>query len=114
MTEYSEVINRLRTMSKASAALTAFFPQSNGNAMVKLLDEAADAIEELVGKTDRMRWISVEERLPEANERVLVYHGGYGITVGHRYEDGRWHIKQAYPAAPKFWMPLPEPPKEET
>lgn len=58
-------------------------------------------------------WISTKEENPTSNERVLVYHSGYGITVGFMHTWGEWDIKQAYPENPTHWMPLPEPPKEE-
>lgn len=44
---YDELITRLRDAAKVSAALAVVLPQSGGNGMVKLLDDAANAIEEL-------------------------------------------------------------------
>ena len=68
------------------------------------------------------KWISVKDRLPESDQRVLfiptcnqgsVYIGQYafvgsngGVMFAHR--DGRSRVN--YYA--KYWMPLPEPPKE--
>lgn len=70
------------------------------------------------------RWISVEERLPEADKRyggyeysaeLLVYDGlrrraAYychtsGVWYDSRYEDDTFEVTH--------WMPLPEPPKED-
>lgn len=71
------------------------------------------------------RWISVEERLPEVDKRygeyeysaeLLVYDGlrrrsAYychtsGVWYDSRYEDDTFEVTH--------YMPLPEPPKEET
>lgn len=100
-----------------------------------LLNEAADAIEELKAgekkflcnisaietenenlKRER-RWIPVTERLPEPFETVLVCYqreGRYGTSCGHYYLDRGTTIWKASGIIPTHWMPLPEPPKEET
>ena len=46
--DYSILIKKLRDMAKASAALSVVFQNANGNAMTQLLNEAADAIEDLM------------------------------------------------------------------
>ena len=74
--------------------------------------QAADAIEELtdnnVGK-----WIPVTERLPEKNGSYLVY--VYGEVTEMDCWHGKWHrLRDDYTKAVTHWMPLPEPPKEET
>ncbi len=56
-------------------------------------------------------WIPVTERLPEANEKVLICTGIGNLYVaqhlrGHFYLDGS-NICTTH------WMPLPEPPKED-
>lgn len=62
------------------------------------------------------RWISVEERLPEAHKNVLVYVtnpiGWWNVEIDWMDEQGwvcsadsEWHTIT-------HWMPLPEPPKE--
>jgi hypothetical protein len=85
-----------------------------------VIEEAADAIEEMQGKYFLMkktaewlaekvpRWIPVSERLPSAHELVLVYNPGYLMSTGFMYEDGRWRVRSVnYPETPTHWMPLP-------
>ena len=59
-------------------------------------------------------WISVDERLPEENARVLVYltHQAYGHTHmdTDRIYGGTW---VRWSGSITHWMPLPEPPKGE-
>ncbi len=88
-----------------------------------LLAEAADAIEELQGRAKVLgkladhwcaavpKWIPVTERLPDADGFTLIFtaHGNPGVCYftsgwwGGYGKDGITH-----------WMPLPEPPKEES
>ena len=63
------------------------------------------------------RWIPVTERVPnDDNERVLVFTKG-NAPIGNqrmdtdRYRRGEW---VRYGGNVTHWMPLPEPPKEET
>lgn len=92
-----ELVKRLRAAAIMSDALSVFLPHSEGSAVAKLYNEAADAIEELsrenkeimfranqleamndaligeTGATDALmvaskpRWIPVTERLPECD-----------------------------------------------
>lgn len=71
-----------------------------------------------------MEWISIKDRLPPINDKLLVFSERIGILMGinkdHIFaKDG---IFFHYPGKLKFekdkienvshWMPLPEPPKE--
>jgi hypothetical protein len=73
----------------------------------------------------RAEWISVEERLPENLESVLVLatsryeDDGYDVLIAY-HDRGEWAEQCVHShectefyiyADVKFWMPLPEPPK---
>ena len=74
---------------------------------LRIMREAADAIEEL----NKPRWIPVMERLPEEDGFTLIFtaHGHAGVCYftngwwGGYGMDGITH-----------WMPLPQPPEEQT
>ena len=101
--------------------------------------EAADAINEMSSAIDNLnyllskpQWISVKDRLPKNQNPVLVYVPPYNSNeddfigyVGMAYYtslgDGWWAGSDGavYGAigiihTPTHWMPLPQPPKEET
>lgn len=68
------------------------------------------------------KWISVEDRLPECNQDVLMYFdtgnmavgfwhdGDEDITFWRAYTDDGWFAD--CDTEPLYWMPLPSPPKE--
>lgn len=68
------------------------------------------------------KWISVSERLPEAETDVLVFSGGYVSILTYRYDRsgnlkfmymddcGYWH--ERFAPTVTHWIPLPEAPKE--
>lgn len=61
-------------------------------------------------------WISVEDRMPEVNESVIVCcktPWGSDVFDGHRYRKAGF-VRDDYfseTAGVTHWMPLPEPPK---
>lgn len=61
-----------------------------------------------------MEWISVKDKLPEKQTRVLLFDNcGFGILTG-RIGSAGWYLEgdlDKY-ANVTHWMPLPEPPKE--
>ena len=73
----------------------------------------------MIDMAQRMpRWISVEERLPEVNEDVVLImpvDDGHCIRIGWRTKGGNWWAagQGIPPITVTHWMPLPEPPKEE-
>jgi hypothetical protein len=137
MRDYAELVNDLRKMQSTeycAIASATDFPA------IWIVRDAADAIEELLARdvvpTDfherclqleirkrielekRMpKWISVEERLPEVAEKVLTYNGNFVsenwlCTVASKV--GRINVWAYSEGFVTHWMPLPEPPKEET
>lgn len=101
--------------------------------IIETASEAADAIESTSkayqmmaeayeAEVTKQNWIPVTERLPDnIDEEVLVCNEGYGkdgtgfATVAVYNGNGWlecWERKQ-YLACITYWMPLPEPPKEE-
>lgn len=64
-------------------------------------------------------WVKVEDRLPEAGERCIVFGEDIGVAslIMHISLHGEW-VDQLNHTAPyqktiTHWMPLPEPPKDE-
>ena len=61
------------------------------------------------------RWISVKERLPENNTRVIGFMAWKAMTAVER-QNNKWysidHLESLPDEAVTHWMPLPEPPKE--
>jgi hypothetical protein len=74
-------------------------------------------LRECVRNGDEMsEWISVEDRLPEIHEEVLVFVKRHART-GHLYgrisaKGGRpwWAVGNRHLTGVTHWMPLPEPP----
>lgn len=65
-------------------------------------------IKEWIELIKASRWISVRDRLPEPDQKVLAY------TAESRgaFEEYRLCCGWAIKGAVTHWMPLPEPPKE--
>lgn len=63
-----------------------------------------------------MSWIKVTDRLPEIDQRVLVFdkygvHGGCQIDIEYRYDQDFWE-GQGVHSSITHWMPLPLPPED--
>ena len=58
-------------------------------------------------------WISVKDRLPETGKLALVYGSCGAMTVARHITRNDWIVPGMFPHV-THWMPLPEPPKEET
>ena len=135
MTDYAELVKNLRHDGEKIAKLgSRFFSVKQGDMMLA----AADAIEQLSTYSDFYeeltdrgikgirellnkfpKWIPVTERLPKDMEKVLIFDDGK-VKVGYIFDiwqgeevHHEWYSEH-YPADPSHWMPLPEPPKEET
>ena len=144
MAEYSELIKALRHCIDPDTACDGC-PQigNNGLCADMLYVEAADAIEELQAEakkwesctfneqkeafkylqrcreleSSRPHWVSVEERLPNDGDTVLIYCENTGGIVKSHYREfvsaGKKHSLFSGGAHfVKYWMPLPEPPQE--
>ncbi len=111
---YDELVKRLRMRAR-------LFKQINQMENC-IMDEAADAIEKL----SKPKWIPVTERLPDEPGFYIVYTDSsynpirmlrYGMAAPVSFRNGNnWYDEkgqQIYSWLVKFWMPLPEPPKEE-
>lgn len=65
------------------------------------------------------KWISVEERLPDAGEKVMIRGVKNGMQIGafsgitRPGKNRRWLWKKNTILEVTHWMSLPEPPKEE-
>ena len=59
-------------------------------------------------------WISVEDRLPEPGERVLVTNGIF-VCEAYLNISNKWVRAgvEVFFITPSCWMPLPEPPGKE-
>lgn len=70
---------------------------------------------------DPVRWIPVEERLPEAwrNDKnaelvnYMIYCPDFGVDIGNYQAMAKRWLCMGLPCKVTHWMPLPEPPKEE-
>lgn len=72
----------------------------------------AEDIYNWVGKGEPVQdWISVDDRLPESFESVLVFRDGK-ITIDHHEENG-WFAYDFNGKRATHWMPIPKPPKGE-
>ncbi len=63
-----------------------------------------------------MTWISVEERMPEEYNPVIVYSPNYGQVEAHLF-DGDWKTlfgKWLMPRQVTHWRQRPEPPGEHS
>lgn len=88
------------------------------------LDEAIRMLGLLANGVTAQRWIPVAERLPEDRAEVLCWYeyfryGGYNrmhetFGIGYQF-NGNWggEVSNGAKTRVLYWMPLPEPPKEE-
>lgn len=130
MRDYEDLVKSLRYCAEYDCTTVCPRAGTGNGCITRLKKDAADAIEDLIAALTasnevvanrRPKWISVEERLPEEGKNVLVCicaDGKYDITRG-------WYDKKqgfccwddaAMESADftKYWMQMPEPPKEET
>ena len=65
-------------------------------------------------------WISVEDKLPEKNQEVLVYRGDHSGLMNvytymdkNEWEDDYGYWGRTYDEGITHWMPLPKSPEKE-
>lgn len=125
---YEELVKRLRVEGEY-ADLVAYMhgirpisPKDDAaeiaSSWKELFAKAAEAIEEL----SKPKWIPVTERFPEEWIKVMTYQPTLkardglrrvGVFIGNdRWREAERHNLMELPVT--HWMPLPEPPKEET
>lgn len=117
----NETPKLLNDAADAIEGLSGLVDHYGGETGIKNLQEYASKYWDTLAKIPR--WVSVSDRLPDnIDEEVLVCNEGYGkdgtgfATVAVYNGNGWlecWERKQ-YLACITHWMPLPEPPKEET
>ncbi len=120
MKTYEEQIQDLR--DKAEFLRKTNYDSNTHNSFAETMSQAADAIEELTRAHEQWieqernamlksipKWIPVTERLPREKETVLTWGKKETILFDWRY-DNKWCCFGGV----THWMPLPEPPKEET
>lgn len=124
MRDYKELIEALRSFANSYVQM---FGKGESS---QLMNDASDAIEDLIAALTASneviaksgnRWISVEDRLPEVDEPVMICAFGKSVGEGvYRGHDGFHHVWKMYASSGTYWddevthyMPLPEPPHEE-
>ena len=78
--------------------------------------ELLDDLENLPSAQPEQQWIPCSERLPEPDEEVFVYLWDNVPYITSMNGEGQWDTEYFcvdVKDAPKAWMPLPEPYKEE-
>ena len=79
------------------------------------LKQAADVLEGRPVKLERYQWVSVETRLPDEHEEVIITNGE-NVTAAwfEDYKGGLWHPNPEVifdVETVTHWMPLPDPPE---
>ena len=106
--KYDELISELRSQICKNNCFDCVYMKTG--CTPKLCEQAADAIEKL--QSQLPKWIPVTERLPENDKTVLVWNRRNSREYFDVYDHGSWIILESEDIT--NWMPLPEPPKEET
>ena len=128
--ETTELIKALRRMGVMTGGLMCLGCGHEHNCGVHgcaVIRAAVDKIEELDNFTDSQcarllenlqkaeaaipRWISVDERLPERFELVIVCRENGKVEQGCRDVKDWWKVYGTRTKKVTHWMPLPEPPE---
>ena len=79
--------------------------------IMHICGDALALIEHLDAKVPK--WISVEERMPECMQPVIVCREGGKVEQGYKDTMDWWKVYGTRTKKVTHWMPLPEPPEEE-
>lgn len=131
MVKTSDLVADLRTCLRGECS-TCGHGCGNADCLDRIMEDAADRLEELVDRCaryaeeiavlrGRQRWIPVTERLPEDRSNVLVvayWHERWGVYMGWcAPERVEWcvhiGIGDRDDVAVTHWMPLPAAPEVE-
>lgn len=104
----SDLISRKAVLE----SLSVFSDKEHGNMdFLAGIESAKEIVEGMPGEDE---WITVEERLPEENDRYLVTI--YCPILNHHCVETGWYAESGwdlgYQATVTAWMPIPEPYKE--
>ncbi len=99
---------RILTIATDNADLSVAVNNSE-NYFGKLNEACQLAADEL----HKRQWISVEDRLPEKGERVLITNGAF-VCESFLANNDKWQRggTDLFFMQPTHWQPMPEPPKE--
>lgn len=97
-------------------SVSSFVSKEKHNGAIDMLKEVEREVKELPTLTPPNEWVSVEERLPQLRENVLVcayWHEHWGVYIGWNNGHG-WTVScgigQRNDVQVSHWMLLPAPP----
>ena len=96
------------TTGEALAEIEYYGGFSRRAAVVQAVLDACVLAVDALREQEQRRWIPVTERLPDIGIEVLVYSEDDGICMDYYGGDSFGYYDVTH------WMPLPEPPKEES
>lgn len=109
------------TTGEAISGIEYYGGFSGRTAAVQAVSDACILAVAAIREHGHWRWIPVTERLPESEGNYLVYTERGSVYTSHFYE--KKVFRDNYVRGPRwsqrgkvrvtYWMPLPEPPKEE-
>lgn len=83
--------------------------------LVKTDTEILNALDMAIQAIEQTKWISVSEKLPENNDNVLAWNGRCSMVAWYDAADDDWYSldDRFVSRRPiKYWVPLPQEPKE--
>ena len=106
------------TTGEALAEIEDYNGFSGKTAAVQAVSDACVLAVAALREKEERRWIPVSERLPENGQKVVFFNYGYDAVYAGKFnyvgkKGTVWFRagKTSYPGS--YWMPIPEPPKED-